>query len=293
MRANKGLSYFLGAWKAHGRPHGAHIIGTTARMSSSNLTTLRSMNAPHEARTVSFDGAAMHYDVYDAPSPSAVVVVPGFWRDRKHPAMVRLAHFLVEEGYRAVLMDPRGHGDSEGTYGFNQYEHHDVAAVIQDLLRNNGTIGSVTLIGFSYGGAVAVSAIARHDLPIASLLLISSVADFALITPRINPFTMHRHIALSQALRTPRFAWNMRKSAKLRAVDDVRDVHVPICLIHVKNDWLIGHRHSVALYEAANEPKELHLLDIEGNYHADRIFNVASDTIEPIVRDFLGRWTKR
>ena len=263
-------------------------------MSSSRLRELGSTSEPDHAQTVSFDGAAVHYDVYDAPSPTAVVVVPGFWRDRRHPSMVRLAHFLNGEGYRAVVMDPRGHGDSEGTYGFNQHEHHDVTAVIRDLLRSNGTISSITLIGFSYGGAIAVSALARHpDLPVSALLLISSVADFAMITPRLNPFTMHRHIALSQALRTPRFAWNIRKSAKLRAVDDIADVHVPVCFIHVKNDWLISHRHSVALYEAAHEPKELHLLDIEGNYHADRIFNVASESIEPIVREFLARHASR
>ncbi len=263
-------------------------------MSSSSLTVIHSHSEPQHARTVSFDGTAIHYDVYDAPSPSAVVVVPGFWRDRRHHSMVRLAHFLVDQGYRAVVMDPRGHGESEGTYGFNQHEHHDVYAVVRVLLEQHPTIGSVTLAGFSYGGAIAISTVAHHkELPVESVLLISSVADFAMITPRINPFTMHRHIALSQALRTPKFAWNVRKSAKLRALDDICDVHVPVCFIHVKNDWLIAHTHSVALYEAAHEPKELHLLDIEGNYHADRIFNVASDSIEPIVREFLGRHTPR
>lgn len=260
-------------------------------------STARLMATPAEPRhgqTVSFDGAAVHYDVYDAPSPSAVVVVPGFWRDRRHASMVRLAHFLVSNGYRAVVMDPRGHGESEGTYGFNQHEHHDVAAVVRDVLAHHSTVGEITLVGFSYGGAIAVSTIARHpELPIASLLLISSVADFTMITPRINPFTMHRHIALSQTLRTPRFVWNMRRSAKLSAREDMSSVHVPVCLIHVKNDWLIGHRNSIALYEAANEPKELHLLDIEGNYHADRIFSVAAGSIEPLVRDFLARHTAR
>ena len=245
---------------------------------------------PAHLETVSFDGTRIHYDVYDAPSSSAVVVVPGFWRDRRHASMVQLAHHLAELGHRAVVMDPRGHGESEGIYGFNQNEHHDVTAVIRDVLQHHATIGTITLIGFSYGGAIAISSAARHpELPVSSILLISSVADFSMITPRLNPFTMHRHIALSQALRTPKFIWNMRKSAKLSALEDVRDVHVPLCFIHVKNDWLIGHRHSVALYEAAHEPKELHLLDIEGNYHADRIFNVASDSIEPIVRDFLAR----
>lgn len=261
---------------------------------SSSLSLIHLAPEPGHASTVSFDGTALHYDVYDAPSPSAVVVVPGFWRDRRHAAMVRLAQSLAADGYRAVVMDPRGHGDSGGTYGFNQHEHHDVAAVIRDLLRNHGTIADVTLVGFSYGGAIAVSATARHpDLPVSALMLISPVADFSMITPRLNPFTMHRHIALSQALRTPKFAWNMRKSAKLSALEDMTSVHVPVCFIHVKNDWLIGHRHSVALYDAAQEPKELHLLDIEGNYHADRIFHVASASVEPIFRDFLRRHCRK
>jgi homoserine acetyltransferase len=102
---------------------------------------------------------------------------------------------------------------------------------------------------------------------------------------------MHRHIALGQALRGPRFQWRLFRSPKLSAVDDIRNVHAPVSLIHVKNDWLINHTHSVALYEAANEPKELHVIDIPGNYHADRIFAVAKDEIEPICRDFLSRYS--
>jgi pimeloyl-ACP methyl ester carboxylesterase len=259
-------------------------------MSSNGLTIAPALREPEHGRVVSFDGTAIHYDVYDAPSPSAILIVPGFWRDRKHPAMVRLARFLNAEGYRAVVIDVRGHGDSEGTYGFNLHEHYDVAAVANDLLQRHGTISSLTLAGFSYGGAIAISTAARHTLPVTSLLLISAVADFEMIVPKLNPFTIHRHIAFSQALKRPRFAWSIRKTAKLRALDDIVDLHIPTCFIHVKNDWLISHRHSVALYEAAHEPKELHILDIEGNYHADRIFHVASESVEPIVRKFLGRY---
>jgi hypothetical protein len=57
----------------------------------------------------------------------------------------------------------------------------------------------------------------------------------------------------------------------------------------VKNDWLIDHTHSIALYERANEPKELHVIDIPGNYHADRIFLNAPTLIEPLIEDFLAR----
>lgn len=246
---------------------------------------------PPVSRTVaSGDGTAIRYDRYDAASRSAVLIVPGFWRDRAHPSMVRLARRLQLSGYATAVADPRGHGDSGGTYGFNLHEHEDIAAVCADLQHSMG-FERMVLIAFSYGGAIAISTAARHPaLPISALLLVSPVADFSMIAPRINPLTLHRHIAFSQALRRPRFDWGVRRSEKIRALDDIARVHRPVCLVHVKNDWLVGHRHSVALYEAANEPKELHVIDIPGNYHADRIFTAASDSIEPLLADFLSRY---
>ena len=242
-----------------------------------------SSRPPVPAVVESIDTTRIAFDLYDAPSRSAVIVVPGFWRERGHPAMVALAASLSQ--YKVAILDPRGHGASGGTYGFNLHEHDDVAAVARAIDADR-----IALIGFSYGGAIAISTAARHpDLPIVSLLLISPVADFAMIMPRINPFTIHRHVAFSQAFRRPRFDWRVRRSTKLRALDDVRDVHVPLCFVHVKNDWLVSHAHSEALYEAANEPKELHVIDIPGNYHADRIFAVAKDEIEPLVNGFLTR----
>jgi alpha-beta hydrolase superfamily lysophospholipase len=238
------------------------------------------------SRTVSsFDGTRIFYDLYDAPSRTTMVVVPGFWRFRRHPSMTQLAAWLQAEGYRTAVIDPRGHGDSEGTYGFNLNEHHDVAAVIEDIQAD-----SIALVGLSYGGAIAITTAARHDIHTAAIALISPVADFSMIVPRINPFTLHRHIAPSQVLHTPRFDWHLKRSPKLSALEDVRDVHAPLCFIHVKNDWLIGHKHSTALFEQANEPKELHIIDIPGNYHADRIFSVAGEQIEPIMRNFLGHF---
>ena len=259
-------------------------------MSSQPFTTHAAEAAPITATVQSFDGTTIYYDLYEQTSRAAVLVVPGFWRFRRHPSMTALAAQLNALGYRAAIVDPRGHGDSGGTYGFNLYEHHDVAAVAEDLLRQL-PIESITLVGLSYGGAVAVSTAARHPLPFASLLLISPVADFQMIVPKINLFTFHRHIALSQALHKPRFNWRMRRSEKLRPLDDIGNVHTPLCLIHVKNDWLVSHAHSLTLYEAANEPKELHVIDIEGNYHADRIFSVASAHIDPIVAEFLAKYT--
>lgn len=258
-------------------------------MSSSRPALAAAAPLPETRTIVSFDGTPIAYDLYDRPSGSLVLVIPGFWRFRRHPSMTRFASQLNALGYRAAVMDPRGHGDSGGTYGFNRDEHHDAAAVAHDLL-GRLPVESIALVGLSYGGAIAVSTAARHGLPVASLLLISPVADFRMIQPKINILTFHNHIAWSQALHKPRFDWRMRRSEKLRALDDIGAVHAPVCLIHVKNDWLVSHAHSVALYEAANEPKELHVIDIEGNYHADRIFSVAAEHVDPVIARFLARY---
>jgi alpha-beta hydrolase superfamily lysophospholipase len=259
-------------------------------MSSSAPHLLRQ---PVAATVSSFDGTAICYDLYDAPSRHVVLVVPGFWRDRRYASMQRLAAFLTSLGHRTAIADLRGHGESEGVFGFNLHEHYDIAAVARDLVTRCHA-DSIALLGFSYGGAIAITTAARHpELPVSSLLLISPVADFARLAPRINLFTIHRHIAFGQALRRPHFDWHFRRGPKLRAIDDVADVHAPLCLIHVKNDWLVDHTHSVALYERANEPKELHIVDIPGNYHADRIFNVAANEVEPVMAEFLDRTTRR
>ncbi|HEV2720939.1 MAG TPA: alpha/beta fold hydrolase [Thermoanaerobaculia bacterium] len=260
-------------------------------MSSSEETVRQLRPAPESVSVESADATTIVYDLYEARSRTAVVVVPGFWRERRHPFLLALAAQLTGAGYCTAIADPRGHGDSGGTYGFNLLEHEDLAAVTRDVLRRCSGVEAVTFLAFSYGAANAISAAARHALPVTSLLLISPVADFSMIQPRINPFTLHRHITLGQALRRPRFDWHLLRSPKLSAVDDVGNVHAPLCLIHVKNDWLINHTHSIALYEAANEPKELHVIDIPGNYHADRIFAVAREEIEPICREFLEKYS--
>jgi pimeloyl-ACP methyl ester carboxylesterase len=261
-------------------------------MSSAPAVSSSPPKPPVSGFVRSFDETRIAYDLYDHTSRTLVLVVPGFWRFRRHPSMMTFAAFLNAQGYRAAVVDPRGHGDSGGVYGFNLHEHFDVAAVAAELLAKL-PIDAITLVGLSYGGAIAIATAARQKLPIASLILVSPVADHSMIAPRINPLTFHRHIAWSQAFHPPKFDWRMRRSTKFRALDDVRELRAPIEMIHVKNDWLVSHRHSQALYDAANEPKELHVIDIPGNYHADRIFSVAGAQIEPLLIDFLEKYSPR
>lgn len=257
---------------------------------SRSVRRLETDGWPGKSGTVSsFDGTTVHYDFYPVESPHLVLVVPGFWRSRQWPTMRQLAGMLNRHGYSVAIADPRGHGDSGGVYGFNRHEHEDVYAVAQRLLRTTHT-ASIALLGFSVGGGIAISTAALHpDIPWSALVLISPVAEFRTIFPRLNPFTMHRHLSLRNALRRPRFDWNFLRSPKRKAVDEIANVRVPVEFIHVQNDWLVSHRDSLLLHERANDPKELHILNIPGRYHADALLRVAPEQLEQLVCDFLTR----
>src|SRR5258706_4660642 len=74
----------------------------------------------------SFDATRIAYDLYDLLSRTLVLVIPGFWRFRRHPSMTGLAGRLNTLGYRTPIVDPRRHGDSGGASGFNLYEHYAI-----------------------------------------------------------------------------------------------------------------------------------------------------------------------
>jgi pimeloyl-ACP methyl ester carboxylesterase len=235
------------------------------------------------------DDSNIWFDEYQVDAPSIALIVPGFWRDRSHPALSRLARQVSSLGFRPVVLDIRGHGESSGRYGFNDRESDDVAAVARLVLQERSPAG-IVLIGLSVGGGIAVAAAHDHpDLPWSGLLLISAVARFRMIRPMLNPLTMHRHLSAAQALRTPRFTWRFLFSRKRAAADEIGALHQPLCLIHMKNDWLIGHRHALELYRNASGEKELHLVDRPGCFHADRLFHTVPDEVGPAMESFLRR----
>lgn len=247
---------------------------------------------PTVRTTTSFDGTLIRWDHYERAGAPAIVILPGFWRTRAHQSITALSRTLLQGGYQIATIDLRGHGDSGGTFGFNFHEHRDALAVIGDLM-DLAAPPSFALLGLSYGGAVAISAAARCSSQPSALFLISPVASFGSIHPRINPFTIHRHVVPSQALHKPRFEVRVLSSPRLEAIDDISAVSAPAAFVHVVDDWLIHHSHSERLAESHRGEHELHLLDIPGGYHADRIFTVTPGTVETLAQQFFDQRLRR
>lgn len=67
--------------------------------------------------------------------------------------------YLVSRGYAVVIVDVRGTGQSEGTFGmFNSREQGDYGEVIRIAAREPFADGKVAVIGDSYGGIAALLA---------------------------------------------------------------------------------------------------------------------------------------
>lgn len=64
---------------------------------------------------------------------------------------------LAEEGWRCVLVDLRGHGDSTGKMiYFGLVETNDLSQLLDKLARNDQLIEPVDVVGESYGAALAL-----------------------------------------------------------------------------------------------------------------------------------------
>jgi non-heme chloroperoxidase len=92
--------------------------------------------------------------------------------------------FLVQNGYRVVAHDRRGHGRSGQTSGGNDMNGYadDLAAVIETL-----DLKGVTLVGHSTGGGEVARYIGRHGTKrVAKAVLIAAIPPLMLKTPA-NP----------------------------------------------------------------------------------------------------------
>jgi fermentation-respiration switch protein FrsA (DUF1100 family) len=172
-------------------------------------------------------------------------------------------------GYHVFLYDSRRHGDSGGvhcTYGF--YEKHDATTVISYLLRRTDLqAGRIALFGSSMGAAVAVQ-VAAIDPRVVGVVAESGFATLRTIFDDYQkrmiklPWHYLRNIVIKRSEHIAHF-----KANAVSPLEAVRDVHVPLFILHGTADTLIKSRYSEMVFANAHEPKELWL--ITGAQHND------------------------
>jgi len=182
-----------------------------------------------------------------------VVLLHGVRMDKRASVPVALA--LCDAGYRAVLVDLPGHGESAGRYlSYGAREAKDISGMLDALDASGLRLGPVGAYGFSYGAAVAID-LASRDPRVRGVV---AVSPFASLREVVRDYR-RKYVPALRVIPDRWFqqavddtAWfvgfNPDASAPLRSI---RDSIAPTLLIHGDADTQVPLRHSQALAKAA------------------------------------------
>jgi pimeloyl-ACP methyl ester carboxylesterase len=220
-----------------------------------------------------------------AGSRRSVLVLHGI-RDSKR-SMLGWGRRLADAGYRAILVDLRGHGGSSGRHlSYGVREQRDLSELL-DALRERGPVG---VLGHSYGAATALQ-LAAGDRRIEAVVAISS---FTRLREVAHLYLGRYLLGLSGLI--PRDEVDRRVDQAGREagfdpdaaspLDAVRTTRAAVLLIHGERDRSIPAAHSRTLYRAASPPKRLVVVRGEGHN------SVMADR-RGVLREEAIRWLER
>jgi pimeloyl-ACP methyl ester carboxylesterase len=201
--------------------------------------------------------------VQAGPPRGTVLVIHGiyarsFW-------MLHTARGLADAGYRAVLVDLRGHGRSSGqwlTYGVQ--EARDLSQVIDALSAKGLVAGPLGVYGISYGATTAIH-LAGEDPRVEAVV---AVAPFSTMRDAV-PHYIHTILpGTGQALPDETCQEAIDEAGEAGgfnpdvagALDAVGKTRAPVLILHGTDDWLVPSWHSVRLRDAAADHVRLVLI---------------------------------
>jgi len=205
----------------------------------------------------------------EARTKGTIVLLHGVRTDKR--TLIGVGEALADAGYRAVLVDLRGHGESSGrflTYG--AVEAHDLSGVLNALEARGMPLGCTGAYGFSYGASVAVELGARDP----RVRAVVAVAPFSTLRGVVADYR-HRYLpALLGAVPDAWFESAIDDAATLADFDPDRSApllavaqsNANLLLIHGTSDTQVPVRHSQALFGAARGNASL--LTVVGADHA-------------------------
>lgn len=173
----------------------------------------------------------------DAPAKGTVVILHGFSGSKEQ--MRDQYRLIAVHGWNAVVYDSRAHGESGGEFcSYGHKEKEDVGGVISQTREQFGDLGPVAVLGVSYGGAVALQALAVNPdihcgISISSFCRLEDVArvHFRAVAPFEEDWIFHR--ILSNGERLAGF-----RVQDVQPIAAAKQIHQPVLVIHGTNDEL-------------------------------------------------------
>jgi uncharacterized protein len=219
-----------------------------------------------------------------------VLFLHGFMTD--HYQLDRAGEALRQAGYRSVLVDLRGFGESMGDrYTFGFLDATDIKELV-DVLQRKGLCGSTLgVYGTSYG-AVAAILYAAIDPRVTAVVAVAPFARIRDEVPVYSRFTLGAVGRLFSDAALNEFADAVSRVIPLdlddaRPLDVIGNTQAEILLIHGDADQIIPHAASEMLHSMAATHSVLNT--ISGRGHLDLCFDVRGE-LYGMTRNWFDRW---
>jgi fermentation-respiration switch protein FrsA (DUF1100 family) len=213
----------------------------------------------------------------------SVVLMHGLRSNRK--ALIDRIRFLRKDGFTVLAFDFQGSGESRGdqlTFGF--LERLDAEAAVR-FAREGRPDAKVGVIGISMGGAAFLLSGEMAHVDGLVLEMVYPTIERA-IRNRLDKWMFNGARHLSPIL-TVQLGPRIGASADdLRPLDRISSFRSPVLLIAGESDPFTTLEESKQLFDAANEPKELWI--VEGAGHED-LWKLRTVEYQKRVLEFLRR----
>jgi uncharacterized protein len=259
------------------------FLGWLCYRQSQNLAYPISLIAPHTPTDFGFpnwrdvvfqseDGIQLSGWFIPPPNANgaAVLFVHGIGGNRE--LSMREAQLLYANGYGMLLFDLRACGTSSGEIASMGYwEALDVEAAFAFLASQpEVNPDQIVVYGSSMGGATAIRALPQ--IPTARGLIVES--SYASMLDLMGD-GVRRQTGLPSFPFAQLITWLTGRESganlfEMNPETDIAQIHVPVLIMHGTIDGTIPVAHGERLYAAANEPKELWL--VEGAGHGGLIY---------------------
>lgn len=208
----------------------------------------------------------------------------------EHRALTRYGKLFFEEGCNVVLIDLRGHGESQGDYiGMGHYDRFDVLKWVEKIV-NLDQNAQIVLMGVSMGAATVLMASGENLLPNVKCVVedcgfINAYEQmsyqFKRMFPKLPAFPI---LAATNAYCMYKAGYRL---ASADALEAVKHCKLPVLFIHGDEDAFVPVDMVYRLYEAAKCEKELFV--VKGAKHVQSLM-VAGKEYHRKVGRFLEKY---
>ena len=238
----------------------------------------------------SADGLKLHSFYLPSQNPSAPTIIISHGYQSRASEMVPYGRYFQENyGFNVLLIDARGHGQSEGDYiGMGWKDRLDYLQWIKLMIERNGKKSDILLYGASMGGAT-VMMVSGEKLPPQVKAIIedcgyTSAYDIIQyqLEKRLNlttlpPMTME---SLSQTTKA-RAGYDLKEAS---SINQVKKATVPILYIHGEQDDFVPFYMVNEVYAAGKSPKKLATAKNAGHMEA---------LSDPEVQKAVDQWIRK